>query len=138
MLQTKKLYTLEKHSTVINITPYFQQQKTRIKFSSLYKNSSFFFFHLFFLLIDRSLFCRHLHVHGNAFNAFIQSQNQEKCDNTTYRRAYIFFEKLRIYLGEPKSAARLFNEANYPNGYSLKKATRKSLRQPFCSNHEFC
>lgn len=79
-------------------------------------------------MVDRSLLHRFLGVHGNAFNSFVQGQNQEKCNNPTYTKAYVFFEKLRIYLDEPKSAARLFNETHYPDGFSKKKKSSKKRK----------
>ena len=78
-------------------------------------------------MVDRSLLHRFLGVHGNAFNSFMSGQNQEKCDNPTYLKAYVFFEKLRIYFGKPKSEARIFNETYYPYGFSIEKYPKKKL-----------
>ena len=75
-------------------------------------------------MIEHQLLYRHLRVHGNTFNAFLQGQNQERCDNVTYPRAYLFLERLRIHFGKPKTCARLFNEKNYPDGFSLKKVVK--------------
>lgn len=79
-------------------------------------------------MVDRSLLYRFLGVHGNTFNSFVQGQNQEKCNNPTYCKAYVFFEKLRIYLDEPKSAARLFHETHYPDGFSTTKKSSKKKK----------
>jgi hypothetical protein len=48
-------------------------------------------------------------------------KKQDQCGSITYRRAYDFFEKMRIMKGEPKSARRLKNEAEHPTGFSLEK-----------------
>ena len=92
-------------------------------------------------MVDRSLLSKYLQVHGNTFNAFLQGRNQEKCDNVAYKNAYIFFEKLRIHLGESKSAARCFNENNNPDGFSLVKATKKKGGSKFRAavrDHDLC
>ena len=80
-------------------------------------------------MVDRSLLYRFFGVHGNTFNSFLLGQNQEKCNNPTYTSAYLFFEKLRIYFGEGKSAARLFNEAHYPDGFCTINLSKRKQQQ---------
>mmetsp|Transcript_16667 Transcript_16667/g.19292 ORF Transcript_16667/g.19292 Transcript_16667/m.19292 type:complete len:285 (+) Transcript_16667:137-991(+) len=76
-----------------------------------------------YVMISRSELIKCLGVHGNEFNSFLQGKGQDKCDNTTYRKTYLFFERLRIYLGRPKTATRLQNERQYPSGFPLKQLT---------------
>lgn len=73
--------------------------------------------------VDRNLFSRSLKIQGKLLNSFLLGKNQ---DNDAYKTCYVFFEKLRIYVGESKSASRCINEANHPNGFTLKKATKNS------------
>lgn len=73
--------------------------------------------------VDRNLFSRSLKIQGKLLNSFLLGKNQ---DNNAYKTCYVFFEKLRIYVGESKSASRCINEANHPNGFTLKKATKNS------------
>jgi hypothetical protein len=57
-------------------------------------------------------------LNSNSLNRFLAGKNQDQCGNITYKRAYVFFEKLRILEGKPKSSKRLSNEANQPQGFS--------------------
>ena len=57
-------------------------------------------------------------LNSNSLNRFLAGKNQDQCGNVTYKRAYVFFEKLRILEGKPKSSKRLSNEANQPQGFS--------------------
>lgn len=57
-------------------------------------------------------------VNLGSLNRFLASKNQDQAGNITYKRAYEFFEKLRIMQNEPKSRARLKNEAEKHNGFS--------------------
>jgi hypothetical protein len=128
-------YNLHTFHHCLRIIPFFLNYVLfikKIQINQFYKK---------YKLIDRSLLYRSLGVHGNSFNAFIQGYNQERCNNATYPKAYIFFEKLRIYLGEPKSESRLFNESNYPYGFSLKKPSKKKTTSAFRApsvGYEFC
>jgi hypothetical protein len=73
---------------------------------------------------------------------FLKGQNQERCDNPTYKSAYLFFEKLRIYNGESKSAARCFNESNRSDGFRCtKEVFKKEIDKVFIGvegKYEFC
>ena len=62
-----------------------------------------------------------LGVNSNSLNTFLAGKRQDQAGNITYRRAYVFFEKLRILEGEPKSSARLMNEIEHPYGFPLEK-----------------
>ena len=57
-------------------------------------------------------------INSNSLNTFLSGKRQDQCGNVTYRTAYVFFEKLRIIEGEPKSVARLSNERDHPYGVS--------------------
>lgn len=67
-------------------------------------------------------------VNSGSMNTFLASKKQDKCGNVTYKRAYEFFERLRILEGKPKSQARLKNEVEQPNGFS----TNPQLGRPSC------
>jgi hypothetical protein len=60
-------------------------------------------------------------LNSNSLNTFLSGKRQDQAGNVTYRRAYVFFEKLRILEGKPKSAARIGNEMEYPYGFPLEK-----------------
>lgn len=60
-------------------------------------------------------------LNSNSLNTFLAGKRQDQAGNVTYRRAYVFFEKLRILEGKPKSAARIGNEMEHPYGFSLEK-----------------
>lgn len=62
-----------------------------------------------------------LGVNSNSLNTFLAGKRQDQAGNITYRRAYVFFEKLRILEGESKSSARLMNEMEHPYGFPLEK-----------------
>ncbi len=60
-------------------------------------------------------------LNSNSLNTFLAGKRQDQAGNVTYRRAYVFFEKLRIWRGEPKSSERLSNEMEHPYGFPLQK-----------------
>jgi len=60
-------------------------------------------------------------LNSNSLNTFLAGKRQDQAGNVTYRRAYVFFEKLRILEGKPKSSARIGNEIEHPYGFSLEK-----------------
>ena len=60
-------------------------------------------------------------INSNSLNKFLAGKRQEEAGNVTYRRAYVFFEKYRMLMGEPKSAARMRNEVEHPYGFPLHK-----------------
>ncbi|KAL7442217.1 hypothetical protein ACHAXM_008232 [Skeletonema potamos] len=61
-------------------------------------------------------------INSNSLNRFLTGKQQDQCGNVTYKRAYVFFEKLRIMEGKPKSSKRLSSEAENPRGFSTEKA----------------
>ena len=89
---------------------------------------------------DRAMLLRYLDVHGNSLRAFLHGKDQEQCENITYKRAYIFFEKLRIAQGEKKTFRRLQNEENFPDGFSLLVKTCQTEKEQTggLSDCEFC
>jgi hypothetical protein len=60
-------------------------------------------------------------VNGNSLSRFLAGKKQDQCGNICYPAAYVFFEKLRILEGKPKTKKRLQNEAEHPSGFSLVK-----------------
>eukprot|EP00985_Skeletonema_marinoi_P032278 scaffold39087_cov174-Skeletonema_marinoi.AAC.5 len=60
-------------------------------------------------------------LNSNSLNTFLAGKRQDQAGNVTYRRAYVFFEKLRILEGKSKSSARIGNEIEHPYGFSLEK-----------------
>lgn len=61
-------------------------------------------------------------VNSGSLAKFMAGKGQDQCGNVAYRQGYVFFEKLRILEGKPKSAARNKNEIDKPQGFSLEKA----------------
>eukprot|EP00574_Skeletonema_japonicum_P014646 CAMPEP_0201714752 /NCGR_PEP_ID=MMETSP0593-20130828/1091_1 /ASSEMBLY_ACC=CAM_ASM_000672 /TAXON_ID=267983 /ORGANISM="Skeletonema japonicum, Strain CCMP2506" /LENGTH=556 /DNA_ID=CAMNT_0048204055 /DNA_START=48 /DNA_END=1718 /DNA_ORIENTATION=- len=60
-------------------------------------------------------------INSNSLGRFLSGKQQDQCGNITYKKAYVFFEKLRIMEGKAKSKKRLSNEAQNPQGYSTVK-----------------
>ena len=60
-------------------------------------------------------------INSNSLNRFLIGKQQDQCGNVTYKRAYVFFEKLRLMEGKPKSSKRLSNEAKNPSGFRTVK-----------------
>jgi hypothetical protein len=75
-------------------------------------------------------------INSGSLNKFLMSKGQDQCGNVAYRQGWIFFEKLRILEGRPKSDARLRNEFAHPNGFSLEKA-RPMRRVPWLPHPAF-
>ena len=61
-------------------------------------------------------------INANSLNKFLAGKGQDQCGNVTYRKSWVFFEKLRVLEGKPKSSARRKNEMERPSGFSLEKA----------------
>jgi hypothetical protein len=62
--------------------------------------------------LTKAAFCR-IALEGsnsNALGKFLAAKKQHQQGNAVYRRAYAFFEKLRVMNGEQKTKARLKNE----------------------------
>lgn len=73
--------------------------------------------------VTKKAFCLALgNLNSNSLNRFLAGKGQDQCGNITYRRAYVFFEKLRILEGQSKSANRLRNEEEKPSGFSFETA----------------
>ena len=60
-------------------------------------------------------------INSGSMNRFLAGKGQDQCGNVTYRESYVFFEKLRILEGKPKSKPRLKNEIQQSGGFSLVK-----------------
>ena len=60
-------------------------------------------------------------INPNALSRFLAGKKQDQCGNQVYPAAYVFFEQLRILEGQKKSKARLKNEAEEPNGFSIER-----------------
>lgn len=60
-------------------------------------------------------------INHNSLNRFLAAKKQKQSGNMTYENGYIFFEKLRILDGQPKSAERLLNELRMPEGFDYEK-----------------
>ena len=60
-------------------------------------------------------------INSGSMNRFLSGKGQDQCGNVTYKEAYVFFEKLRILEGKPKSKPRLKNELQHSGGFSLVK-----------------
>ncbi|KAL1707122.1 hypothetical protein EV121DRAFT_288908 [Schizophyllum commune] len=59
-------------------------------------------------------------VNSNSFGRFMASKERDAGGgNSTYPKAYIYFEKMRILEGKKKTAGRLRNEETHPNGFPL-------------------
>lgn len=59
-------------------------------------------------------------VNSNSFGRFMASKERDAGGgNTTYPKAYIYFEKMRILEGKKKTQKRLDNESMHPNGFPL-------------------
>lgn len=59
-------------------------------------------------------------INSNSLTRFLAGKKQDQCGSVVYRSSYVFFEKLRILEGAPKSAARKKNEAENPDGVSCR------------------
>jgi len=71
-------------------------------------------------------------LNSNSLNTFLAGKHQDQAGNVTYRRAYVFFEKLRILSGHPKSSERLSNEMEHLYGFPLHKPRNpRVLGQPY-------
>ena len=69
--------------------------------------------------VTKKALCRALgDMNHNSLNQFLNAQGQKRAGTIAYKQAYVFFEKLRILEGEPKSFDRLRNEAKLPEGFS--------------------
>jgi len=60
-------------------------------------------------------------INHNSLNRFLSAVDQNQSGNATYKAGYIFFEKLRILEGKPKSSERLWNEKQIPSGFDFSK-----------------
>jgi len=60
-------------------------------------------------------------INSNSLGRFLSGKGQDQCASVTYKAAYVFFEKLRIMEGKPKTKARLKNESEQIGGFSLTK-----------------
>ncbi|CAB9504206.1 expressed unknown protein [Seminavis robusta] len=73
--------------------------------------------------VTKAAFCRIAlsGANNNALAKFLAAKHQDQQGNAVYRKAYAFFEKLRIKNGEAKTKARLKHEQEKgPEGFSIK------------------
>ncbi|KAJ7275243.1 hypothetical protein B0H12DRAFT_1086361 [Mycena haematopus] len=57
-------------------------------------------------------------VNSNSYNRFMRAKDKwDGMSNGTYYCAYVYFEKVRIAEGKPKSAGRKKNEKENPKGF---------------------
>ena len=61
--------------------------------------------------VTKKNFCGALgNINNNSLNRFLKGQGQDQKGNCAYVHSYVFFEKMRLLEGRPKSASRLRNE----------------------------
>lgn len=60
-------------------------------------------------------------INHNSLNRFSSAKDQKQSGNSTYKNAYVFFEKMRILEDEPKSSERLSNEERMEDGFDYSK-----------------
>jgi hypothetical protein len=60
-------------------------------------------------------------ANANSLNKFLSAKKQDGRSNMTYKRAWVFFEKMRLMDGTPKSNARVKNELEQPSGFSTNR-----------------
>jgi len=59
-------------------------------------------------------------INSNSFSRFMREKGKtDGASNGTYYAAYVYFEKVRILEGKKKTASRINNEGNQPNGFPL-------------------
>ncbi|KAF7339822.1 hypothetical protein MVEN_01898700 [Mycena venus] len=57
-------------------------------------------------------------VNSNSYNRFMKAKDKyDGASNGTYYCAYVYFEKVRVAAGKPKSAGRKKNEKENPRGF---------------------
>jgi len=57
-------------------------------------------------------------INSNSYNRFMRAKDKyDGASNGTYYCAYVYFEKVRIAEGKPKSAGRKKNEKENPRGF---------------------
>lgn len=67
------------------------------------------------------MICDATGLQSSQITKFVTSKNQDACTTIAYPKLWRFFEQLRIVEGRPKSAERIQNERNHPNGFGLTK-----------------
>ena len=80
--------------------------------------------------ISKAAFCRFAleGANNNSLARFLAAKKQDQQGNIVYKRAYAFFEKLRIKNNEPKSKARLKNEMEQgADGFDTEPMRRNSM-----------
>ncbi|KAG8895480.1 hypothetical protein FRB99_000568 [Tulasnella sp. 403] len=70
-------------------------------------------------------------VNSNSLNQFMKQKGPNGgAGNITYRHAYVYFEKLRIFEGKKKTPTRIENEMTHPNGFELRTRTHQWVIGP--------
>ena len=74
--------------------------------------------------VTKKNFCGALgNMNNNSLNRFLKGQGQDQKGNCAYVNSYVFFEKMRLLEGRPKSASRLRNEECLgPTGFDVTKS----------------
>lgn len=72
--------------------------------------------------VTQAALLKELDVNSNSLRRFLTTKGKrEGCSNGVYTAAYVFFEKLRIAEGKPKTGKRVKAENEMPTGYSLQR-----------------
>jgi hypothetical protein len=84
--------------------------------------------------VQKAMFVRAIGVHYNSLDRFLAGKGQDQRCNGAYGPIYFFFEKLRIFHGQPKSKEREKNELEQAEGFVLesererKQQTKDTIR----------
>ena len=72
--------------------------------------------------MTKVLLCSSCFIQPSQLDKFLTSYKQDACTTNAYPYLWIFFEKLRILEGQPKSFERRHNEIYFPNGFGVTRA----------------
>ena len=75
------------------------------------------------------MFTAAIDVHENSLRSFLQGKDQDQCSNACYKKAYIFFEKMRLMEETPKTLRRMQNEAYLVDGFDVKVKSEAMIRK---------
>lgn len=79
--------------------------------------------------VTLQMFTAAIDVHGNSLRSFLQGKDQDQCSNPCYKKAYIFFEKMRLLEETPKTLRRMQNEAYLVDGFDVKDKSEAMIRK---------
>lgn len=78
--------------------------------------------------VTQSALLKELDVNSNSMRRFLTTKGKrEGCSNGVYAAAYVFFERLRIAEGKPKTGKRVKMESEKPTGFSLQRDPTHTL-----------